>query len=231
MINFNGSTQSMNRATVAALQNVAGGSVMARLLLDVAVAGNHVIWGVNGGVAATRRAHLLQTAADLRTAAIALDADATSFITHGAPPWDVTRSDHVAQVVNFSTATGAGYFNGALVSSAAYAAMTAGNTSNTAAVLIGCSISGTPIDGKVGEARIYDYAMTIDEINGIAICRGSDGRWNRIVGRWPCNENAPGVVVPAAGAMDWSNNNFDINGVFNAPVYNEYYTRRRRKVS
>jgi len=231
MIDVNGSTQSFNRGAGDYLRNVAGGTVMTRLNLDIAAASNHVLWGVDDDVAGGRRAHLLQTGADLRSGAVALDADATSFITHGAPPWVIGRSDHVAVSVDYTGATGSGYFNGALVSTAAYAAMTAGNTSNTASARLGCSTQGTPVDGKVGEARVYAIAMSTDEINGIAVLRGSDGRWSNIVGRWPMNENAPGVAAVASGIKDWSDNNRDITNVFNAPVYAEYFTRRRRKIA
>jgi len=59
----------------------------------------------------------------------------------------------------------------------------------------------TLLNGYMGDARIYDRALTDAEISTIHACNGADGIVDGLVARWPLNDVAP-VAPPPAGAGD-----------------------------
>ncbi len=74
------------------------------------------------------------------------------------------------------------------------------NGSNS--VVIGArSDGGQVIDGVIDDARIYNRALSAEEMSTIHAARGHDGIVDGLVSRWLMNEGAPGVTVAGAGVV------------------------------
>ena len=105
---------------------------------------------------------------------------------------------------------------------------TAGRTGNinstTAPVRIGAG-SGSPItseepmDGDLDDARIYDRALSADEILTIYNSRGRDGIALGRVARYLMNEGAPGVAASGAGIIKDSGPNGLDGTPVNSPIW------------
>ncbi len=69
-------------------------------------------------------------------------------------------------------------------------------------VVIGARNDGTLVfDGPIDDARIYNRALSPEEIQTITAARGHDGIVDGLVGRWLMDERAPGLAVSGAGTV------------------------------
>lgn len=75
------------------------------------------------------------------------------------------------------------------------------NTAND--VAIGGRMDGTQvIDGTMFDPRIYNRALSAEEMQTVHAARGHDGIVDGLVSRWLLNEGAPGVVPAGATIID-----------------------------
>ncbi|KKL97978.1 hypothetical protein LCGC14_1829030 [marine sediment metagenome] len=90
--------------------------------------------------------------------------------------------------------------------------------------------SDRPWDGDIDDARIYDRALTAEEILTIFTARGTDGIVDGLLSRYQLNEQPPGTVVPVTADFvkdaGPSKNDGDAVG---GPIYSDSILRFRRK--
>lgn len=179
------------------LRNVSGGTLMAWVTYGLLGVARTVI-GVSIGTGTGTRAKFSSTTAngvDFRVRA--LDSDTSSVITSAGSLLATDQRYHIACVVDYLTKTGFIYINGELVLTGFFAAITAGNTSNTSAQTgtIGASEPGTanPWAGQIEDARVYNRALGPDEIKTIYTARGCDNILESLFARWTFNEFPPGT--------------------------------------
>jgi hypothetical protein len=123
------------------------------------------------------------------------------------------------------------FSNGAEVSYAA--GPTAGATTRTSDA---AQDARTGVDGTgsffgnmfLEDVRLYNRALTDNEIATIAACRGTDGIVSGLVARWLAIEGAPGTTVTTVRDYTVNGNNGTPAG---SPVYATGTSRYRRKVA
>ncbi len=97
-----------------------------------------------------------------------------------------------------------------------------GATPNTA--------SDRPWDGDIDDARIYQRALTAEEILTIFTARGTDGIVDGLLSRYQLNEQPTGIVAPVTADFvkdaGPSKNDGDAVG---GPIYSDSILRFRRK--
>lgn len=63
---------------------------------------------------------------------------------------------------------------------------------------IGVKVSTTPVtfvQASIADVRLYNRALSANEISTIYACRGHDGIISGLVGRWPLNEGSEGITA------------------------------------
>jgi hypothetical protein len=199
---------------LALLQNVAGGTLMGWGTMTEFTNSRSII-GFQGNTGTTRAKITVTASTGIPTVrANALDADATSSFNGGVA---ITNGVlfHFASTFNFSAGTGIIYINGVVDTAGSFANMTHGNTSNTAAALakLASQENGTSNQwiGKLEDVRLYNRALSANEIRTIYAQRGRDGIFQGCTGRWPLMSLGD-TVSPAAGASikDISNSKFHL---------------------
>lgn len=225
--------------TLAALQNVAGGTIIATVMAESqggASVTRNIVAIATGTSTTSNRAGLRQVGASgtdgWGTSARRLDADSVQTATATTSVATATAT-HLAAVMNYDGASLILYQNGASAASAAPAAWTA-NTSNTSsdASAIGATSDGATLyfDGVICSVRVYNTDLSAAAIANLAVARGRDSWVQNLVHWWPMNEGYPGQSVSTAydrmGVQNGSPNN--------TPVYAEacgYPHRPRRRSS
>jgi hypothetical protein len=138
---------------------------------------------------------------------------------------------HVAGVAIYNGQSQLLYVNGVQVASAAPAGWT-GNSSNTASQngAIGAdeSFGGGFFDGRIQDVRIYNRALSADEINDIFQSRGRDSIVLGLQSRFKLIEQNPGVAV-AAGSVKDSGIQGSVLSPNNSPPYAEWLVSSRRR--
>ncbi len=191
------------------MQNVAGGTIMGWGTLRL-LAGTQSMWGCYGGIVGSTRTKLsVLSAGQIELRARSLDGDATSAFSSGNLITTTARF-HIAGVYLFSGKIGIAYFNGVAVTAGTFANMTAGNTSNTASTLsrMGSNETGSTNawSGEMEDVRVYNRALSADEIATIYALAGKDSILEGLQARWPLSEQPPGVA--ASDISDLSANAF-----------------------
>lgn len=95
---------------------------------------------------------------------------------------------------------------------------------------IGKRISGSFMEGLIEDLRVYNRALSDNELKTIFAARGRDGIVNGLVGRWLMNEKAPGISPGATEVLDIGLNRLNSSAVGNTPTYEEGILSFRRKV-
>ncbi len=90
--------------------------------------------------------------------------------------------------------------------------------------------SDRPWDGDIDDARIYQRALSAEEILTIFTARGTDGIVDGLLSRYHLNEQPPGTVAPVTANfvkdVGPSKNDGDAVG---GPIYSDSILRFRRK--
>ena len=110
--------------------------------------------------------------------------------------------------------------------------ITGGNLRSVAAPVRIGSGSGDgeePMDGILDDARIYDRALSADEILTIYNSRGRDGIALNLKARYLLNEGAPGVAASGAGVIKDSGPNGLDGTPANSPIWASGQLRFSRK--
>ena len=190
------------------MQNVSGGTISAWVTTRL-LAGTQSIWGAYGGTGTTRAKMSVLGSGAPSLRANSLDSDATSSFNAGSTI-SVGQRYHLVGVFNFSSKSGGIYINGVLITVGTFTNMTAGNTSNTACQQsrmasneIGTTNSW---NGEIEDLRVYNRALSADEISTLYATMGRDGILDGLQARWPLNERPPDTV--ASNIVDLSVNNF-----------------------
>lgn len=74
-------------------------------------------------------------------------------------------------------------------------------------------------DGLLADGRIYDRALSLEEIKTIHRTRGHDGIIDGLVGRWILNELPPGTEADGDGINKDSSKNLNHGTPNNAPIF------------
>ncbi len=190
------------------MRNVAGGTIMGWVTTRL-LSGTQSLWGAFGGTGTTRAKLSVNATGNIGLRANALDADATSAF-NSAGAITVNGRFHVCGVFVFSGKFGIVYINGVADTSGTFANMTAGNTSNTNCGLSKMASNETGStnswNGELEDVRVYNRALSADEIATIYAAKGKDSILEGLQARWPLNEGPPGVS--AANIVDLSSNVF-----------------------
>lgn len=56
-------------------------------------------------------------------------------------------------------------------------------------------------DGRIAEVRLYDKTLSQNEITTIATLKGGDSIFDKLIGRWRLNEQAPGTTVSGTDSV------------------------------
>jgi hypothetical protein len=227
-LSFNGSSQAVQIAAGRPFhKNVAAGTLMAWVKQAAFTGTSMAIVGFFGGLATTRaKITLIGAPANaIQIRARSLDTDAGSNV-QTVTPVVVGELTHIAAVIHYNQRTGIIYINGAANVIGIFSTMTASNTSNTNNTngFFGSGETGTAdeYNGLLEDVRIYDRALSEDEIATIVATQGKDGIWSGLQGRWPCMDRPPGVAASGA-VQDISLNSF--GGIpQNAPPFQEILT-------
>ncbi len=211
------------------MRNVPGGTVMTWVRVNTLTPSFQSLIGAQGATSTTRFKLTLTGSGGFTWRCNALDADATSVINGTTGLISVGVWIHVAAVTLFNVKTGIIYVNGKADVAAVFANMTAGNTSNTDCALasIGAHENGTsnPLDGLMDDTRIYNVALSGDEIQTIYTGLGADNLIRGIQARWRLNDKSAGTIVNVA---DCSPNGF--GGAGGTASFDQGITRSRRRV-
>lgn len=161
--------------------------------------------------------------------------DGTLGINTGA--WGVPVggfASHLATMVNVAGDQVKQYLSGALQQTFAQAFVPAafdatGSASGTIMAEPGGG-SGNA-DGLAEDCRVYSRELTDAMIETIAVCRGHDGIWDSLRGRYPMQEQFPTFNATVAGSVkDWSLFKRDGDPFFGASlVYAESRLSLRRR--
>lgn len=140
---------------------------------------------------------------------------------------------HVAMVFDFANATFSIYEDGVLDVSAGVTvnATTDATDSAAGAIFAEDQAASGFSDGRGEDFRIYNRALTADEIQTIFQCRGVDGIVEGLVNRWLLNEGPVGSSPSGAGSIkDVGPGQRNVDPV-DAPVYAAGEQRYRRRVA
>ena len=186
-----------------ALQNVAAGTTCCWFITDEVAAAKSLIGISIGSAGATNlsRLTLAKTATQLQGGARALDADAntvqnTGTIAVATVYFGILRVQYTAATAQLRLYTPGGTMS---EWSGSLGSMTAGNTSNTASrnASIGAEDngSGSFVDGKIWDVRLYDRYLSDVECDAIFATRGADDILEGLQHRFMLNQFAPGAVI------------------------------------
>jgi hypothetical protein len=169
--------------------------------------------------------------------AAALDSGAAAFLTGASGSFQINQPVFLAVVANYQSDIIIIYSNDTIGNAQAVAAV--GN--------YGASLSSSlpPRSGAIGmeedlttttenapaiveDFRIYNRALSVDELTTIAGCRGTDGIVLGLVTRYELLDQATGTIVPTGAVRDSGPSQFQTNG-FNAPTYNGSLTTKFRR--
>ena len=192
-------------------RNVSGGTLMAWVTYGLLGLARTVI-GVSVGTGTGTRAKFSSTVTDgVDFRVRALDADTSAVFATAGGLLATGGRYHIACVVDYTSKTGFIYIDGELAATGFFAAITAGNTSNTSAQTgtIGASEPGTanPWAGQIEDPRVYNRALGPDEVKTIYTARGCDNILTDLFARWTFNEFAPGVNASQIPDITGNGNN------------------------
>lgn len=142
---------------------------------------------------------------------------------------------HCAIVYDITNSLMLFYDDGAFTNSVA--AAPGGNFSNSVTGTLnemgtGGSLSNQPFDGMLGDIRVYNRALTAEEIACIYQMRGHDGITDGLELRYGLNEQPTGTAAAAANVRDLSPLQAvpTPNAVAGAPAYRENFMAMRGRV-
>lgn len=133
-------------------------------------------------------------------------------------------------VLTYDNSKVRGYLNGALV---AGPTSTTGNGTPGGAdyIVIGAESSGIRFsDATLFDSRIYNHALTINEITEIYHKKGADRVWEGLVGQWRMDEKTSEQTASGASSIIDSSGNGNHGTPGNSPIYRDSPHRLRRGV-
>jgi Concanavalin A-like lectin/glucanases superfamily len=191
-------------ATLPAVQNVAGATLVCWATYNGGSTGeDRCVYFSQGTAEANSRASISQrnnAAGAYRASGRRLDADAASSADSTTAASATKR--HVAAVFRYSAGALEIYVDGVLETTLAIGGWTA-NSSNTAslgAALGGRSDGVGTMNGLLEGCRVYNRALSAQEIGNLFQARGGDGNVFGLVHRWQLQDGAPGATN--FGAVD-----------------------------
>lgn len=214
----------------SALNNVAGGTMSCWATLDSVGSGIKQLGFLSiGGSNSTTRLGINLNTATLRAQARRLDLDTVTTLNDvstrsaGASVHVAATADYVGDVLKL-------FANGLLVATTS-PALWVGNTSATSGGGEGIGTIGSGIntaDGRIGDLRVYNRALSDAEILGLFIAGGRDSNVLNGQHRWKLNELSPNASVLAA-RDSWQLRLDGTPVVFNVPVYAAWLASSRRR--
>jgi hypothetical protein len=154
----------------------------------------------------------------------ALDADSLSTWTSTNVLLANLERAHIAVVVNFVSRTFSIYKNGAFIETSPAQGWTSGNCANN--VNANSCIGSTPqntdeyFNGGIVDLRLYNRALSANEIAVIAACNGCDGIVQGLNLHTVLNEGNDGAIASGAGYIK----DFSPNKNNGTPINSPYYT-------
>jgi hypothetical protein len=85
-------------------------------------------------------------------------------------------------------------------------------------------------NGRIGDVRLYNRALSAEEMQTVHAARGTDGIVDGLISRWPLNEQAPGVLATGVGTNRDIGNAGNNGDPIASPPYIEDELRFRRKM-
>ena len=159
------------------------------------------------------------------TLSIRLKTDVTTQVQGGTFPVD--EWNHAAMIYNGATMRL--FKNGAQVASA-------GKTGNVAQDgTVNVRIADNPVgdrffEGFMEDVRIYERAITDDELNTIIALQGLDSITNNLVHRWLLNDSPDGTTASGSGSVKDSVGSVDGTPV-DSPIYRGLISKTRKRVA
>jgi hypothetical protein len=164
VLNFDGGDVLLgNSAALGLARNIGALSVFLVYAEDTVVGNRTIFHAAVSASTSVARFSFIPTGTTSRIAARRLDADAAAILGASSTANTIPRVFSV--VLNYSSASGDIYFEGASVASST-TLTSAGNTSNTDGGSISVGAQGSaaePMDGFMGEVIVYRRALTTDE--------------------------------------------------------------------
>lgn len=217
-------------------------TIMAWIKLDDSTATRSVSEQAIGpppGTSGTSRMFFNVTAGGVGTAGFQLgirpaDGGGSTTLNSSGSPITDGQWHHIAAVGDIGGDAMALYIDGVLNNSSAPAfTPTTFPATNGKNGTVGANDTGGGqfFNGVIDDYRMYDRALSADEIATIYAARGVDGIAKGLVQGWRMSEGAPGVAAVAAGSVkDSSPAQRNIDPI-NSPVYETGVIRSRRKVA
>lgn len=215
-------------ANVASLQNVTGGTITAWVNVESNAADRYVAHfsAGTGSLDRTRLGLASNAAGEFFSFARRTDAEAVNIVT-SVSTLTLGTWVHVATVAEYNNAILRIYINGVQDNTVAIAGWT-GATSNTPSQQAricgrGDDAAGEVMDGRLDSVKIFNRALTANEILNEVGSRGKEGVSSGLVGWWTFREGAAGGAASGT-AYDWSNSK--LNGTYtNTPTFSESVLR------
>lgn len=131
-----------------------------------------------------------------RTSSRRLDADAVTSLDSTGVTLTTGVIYHLCAVAEWGSGNLRLYINGVQNNSVAIGGWT-GNSSNTASVAatMGTRSASENVDGVMDDARVYNRALTVNEVMNIYISKGRDTVVNGMVDRWKLMNNSVGSAM------------------------------------
>jgi hypothetical protein len=167
------------------------------------------LWGISIDVAGSgsrAAARIVGTSGLIQLLGRRLDADALTNVTSASSAASNGVWTHWAVIYDFNNRPCYLYKDGVLLETYAnFFAVGSGNCSDT--TNLNTSIAASPLgttifgNGDAEDFRIYNRALTANEIQTIANCYGHDGIVYGLQGRYLMNENSAGVAYAGTGTI------------------------------
>lgn len=121
------------------------------------------------------------------------------------------------------------YLDGVEVDSTAHTGNVASDARNTRIASAGHDTTAREFDGKIADVRVYDRALSVNELLTMFANRGHDMIPARY--RWPLNDDAPGVVIGAGAVQNIGEIAGSDGGGTNTPDFDTHDLSLRRLIT
>lgn len=217
---------------LVSLQNVAGATLMCWAIPEVTAIEQFLMRFSINGSATNSRAHISRLANDAwRAGGRRTDLDLFSSADSAANTALTGTLYHVCARLDYVNGTLQLFINGVLVTNT-NVLLWNGNSSNTtsAAASLGEANNGANFyDGIMDDARVYNRALSAQEIQNIYYSRGKDSNVLGLVHRWTFREDSSGDAATGAGSTKDKGTGV-LNGTpSNSPVFTGCLVSHRRR--